>query len=388
MQLTQTQARRFLFYLHGLLERRFVGKDGAMAYIRQCGCLQFDPVDVCGQSAQLALHARVENSAGMLHALLYEDRLLFDYPDKQLSIIPIEDWPRFAPGREWARGHLRHYPQLAGLMEVARAHIARNGPVDADSLPVQGDISWWSAIHWSSSQKAARAVLEQMYSMGELVVHHKQRTRKFYDLAARHLPADLLAAPYPFADELARDCWVALRRVGGVGLLWSRFSETWGALDDTDRRAKALAHLCERGELTQVTVEGIKSPMYLRTADLPLLACAMQDHKPRCELLAPLDTLMWDRKLIQALFGFTYSWEIYTPPAKRKYGAYVLPLTYGDRFVGRAEPVVDRKAGKLIVRNIWLEPGGDARALRGAMKECFARLAAFHGVKLAALPRV
>ena len=30
------------------------------------------------------------------------------------------------------------------------------------------------------------------------------------------------------------------------------------------------------------------------------------------ELIAPLDCLMWDRRLIEALFGFAYKWEIYT----------------------------------------------------------------------------
>ena len=29
---------------------------------------------------------------------------------------------------------------------------------------------------------------------------------------------------------------------------------------------------------------------------------------------------MWDRKLIEALWGYQYSWEIYTPADKRKYG--------------------------------------------------------------------
>ena len=75
----------------------------------------------------------------------------------------------------------------------------------------------------------------------------------------------------------------------------------------------------------------------------------------RQEFLAPLDNLLWDRKLIAALFDFDYTWEVYVPKDKRKYGYYVLPLLYGERLVGRIEPVFDKKARQLTVKNIWYE---------------------------------
>ena len=73
--------------------------------------------------------------------------------------------------------------------------------------------------------------------------------------------------------------------------------------------------------------------------------------------IAPLDPLLWDKALIHTLWDFQYSWEIYTPAAKRKYGYYTLPILYGERFVGRIEAVPDRKKGILSVRGLWLEPG-------------------------------
>ncbi len=103
--LSKSQARWFLLLKHGLLEPyRFKGKRGALEYIRQAGCIQFDPVDVCGKNAELILHARVQGfKKSMLYALLYEDRALVDYPDKQLSIWPVEDWPYFARYRAAAK---------------------------------------------------------------------------------------------------------------------------------------------------------------------------------------------------------------------------------------------------------------------------------------------
>ena len=75
--------------------------------------------------------------------------------------------------------------------------------------------------------------------------------------------------------------------------------------------------------------------------------------------LAPLDPLAWDRDLLLRLWDFDYRWEVYVPAAKRRWGYYVLPLLYGDRFVGRIEPRIDRKAGALRILGLWWEDGFD-----------------------------
>ena len=75
----------------------------------------------------------------------------------------------------------------------------------------------------------------------------------------------------------------------------------------------------------------------------------------RMEFIAPLDNLIWDRKLIKALFNFDYKWEIYTPKDKRKYGYYVLPILYGLEFIGRIELKIDKKSNRLNVKDVWWE---------------------------------
>ena len=65
--------------------------------------------------------------------------------------------------------------------------------------------------------------------------------------------------------------------------------------------------------------------------------------------------MIWDRVLIKDLFDFDYTWEVYTPKIKQKYGYYVLPMLFGDRFIGRIEFEKQRKLEPLIVKNIWLE---------------------------------
>ena len=87
--------------------------------------------------------------------------------------------------------------------------------------------------------------------------------------------------------------------------------------------------------------------------------------------------MLWDRKLIEAVFGFSYRWEIYTPPEKRQYGYYVLPILYGESFAGRVEAVCDKDGQRLLVKQIWHEPG--KRLPRGALEKALVRFAHFNG---------
>ena len=388
--ISRQAARRFLLLRHGLLgEPRFVGKEGALAFVRQSGCIQFDPVDVCGRNAELTLQARVKGfSKKMLGELLYRDRLLFDYPDKELSILPIEDWPYFSRFRRVSYENGRRFEELEALENLALSYIEQNGPVDSASLPVSGKIHWHSSIHWSGDwhgrSNAARSVLEQMYSDGRLMIHHKDGARKTYDLTRRCLPSPLLQAPDPLPDDFDHLCWRVSRRVGAVGLLWDRRSDAFLGIWDMngEKRAAAFKTLREQGVLEAVPVEGIRGPLFMLAAekDLLALACSPQALKAHCAFLAPLDPLLWDRKLIEALFDFHYSWEIYTPADKRKYGYYTLPVLYGEAFVGRIEAVADGKQGVLTVKNIWLEPGvRQTKKLSAAIGTAVKRFARFNG---------
>ncbi len=205
--LSRQQARRFILSKQGLLgRRRFCGKEGAYAYIRQAGCIQFDPVDICGKNAELTLQSRVGGfRRQMLQELLYRDRRLVDYADKELSIFPAEDWPYFSAYRSRSRALGASFAGLAELERQALDHIRENGPVSADTLPIHGEIFWHSSMHWSGNwhktSQAARSVLEQLYTDGVLVIHHKEGSRKYYDLAERHLDSALLSAENPCADE-------------------------------------------------------------------------------------------------------------------------------------------------------------------------------------------
>ena len=387
--LTRKQAQLFILSKQGLLgSNRFSGKDGAYAYVRQAGCIQYDPVDVCGKNAELTLQSRVKGfRKSMLDDLLYRDRLLVDYADKELSIWPAEDWPYFSQYRDRSRRLGSGFPGLAGLEQEALSYIRENGPVSSDTLPISGEIFWHSSMHWSGNwhkkSKASRSVLEQLYTDGTLVIHHKYGSRKFYDLAERHLNPSLLTEDNPCTDNDDLLCWRVLRRIGAVGLLWNRNSPAFLGIDlKADRRAFVFSALESRGAILPAQVEGIKSTFYYLAEDDPLMQSVLagtHDKKARMEFLAPLDPLFWDKTLVTALWDFRYSWEIYTPASNRKYGYYTLPIPWGDAFIGRIETVADRKHDTLRVKNIWFEKDfRQTKKLWDSLERTLSRFARFN----------
>jgi len=81
--------------------------------------------------------------------------------------------------------------------------------------------------------------------------------------------------------------------------------------------------------------------------------------------IAPFDSLLWDTPLLASLFAFDYVWEGFFTPAKRRWGYYVLPLSFGDRLVGRIEPRIDRDRSRVEVLNLWWEDGFEPRRVDG-----------------------
>src|SRR5262249_42046219 len=96
--------------------------------------------------------------------------------------------------------------------------------------------------------------------------------------------------------------------------------------------------------------------------------------EPMVTFLAPLDPFMWDRKLVQHLFGFDYLWEVYVPEHKRRWGYYVLPLLFGDRIVGRIEPRLERTSKTLRILGTWWEKGFAPKAADGFVTQMRAAL--------------
>ena len=308
--LTNCQVRQFLLLKHGLLgKHKFIDKQGVLDFVRQAGCVQFDPVDVCGRSADITLNSRVKGyTKEMLDELLYTDRRLIDYFDKNLSIFTVEDLPVFL-FKKTSGGYAQMYDNRSGdavkrIIPLIHQLIKKRGHISAAEVDIDETIEW----HWGIMTSLPRAALESMYFSGELIIHHKTGTNKSYAPIKDHISADILNAPLPFDTEEERLAWHIKRRIGAVGLLWNRASDAWLGLNiKSAQRSAAFKKLLEDGLILEVTVDGLKDLLYICEDDRDILelVLAEEEFTPRCELIAPLDSLMWDRKLIKALFGLS-----------------------------------------------------------------------------------
>ena len=264
--LTQLQARQFILAYQGLQPSlELTGKSGVLEYIRRVGCIQYDPLDIVGHNPELVLQARVAGfHPAMLQELLYSDRKLLDGWDKMMAVYPVEDWPYFRRQREAAREYFGNSsrPVVAVLPQVRQA-IEAQGPLSSIDLQLNEIVDW----PWAPT-RLSRAALESMYFWGELVIHHKVHTRKVYDFARRHLPAELLEAADPNITAEQYQDWRVLRRIGGIGLVWAKSGDAWlGTEIKSKERAASLARLLKTGKIIEVRITDLETPFYMRSAD-------------------------------------------------------------------------------------------------------------------------
>jgi uncharacterized protein YcaQ len=384
LSITKEQARRFLLAYQGLGPSFDLdGKSGILSYIRRVGCIQFDPLNIVGHNQELILQSRIADfQPEMLHELLYRGRQLLDGWDKNMSIYSTQDWPYFYRIREAAKLDERNSaPAILTILPEVRREIEEQGPLSSADLDYEQKVDW----PWAPT-RLSRAVLESMYFQGELVIYNKTRTRKIYDLANRHLSAELLQAPDPNQTEEQYHDWYVQRRIGGIGLLWNKAGDAWLGISGikSKERSAAIHRLIEQEKILKVGVEGIAVPFYMRLGDKPYLDKVLQSESAptRAAIIAPLDNLLWDRRLVKELFDFDYRWEVYKPVSERTYGYYVLPVLYGNRFVARFEPGRDKKSGALVIKNWWWEPEvSSSENICKGLKDCFHRFTAYLGTK-------
>lgn len=381
LSISKATAQRFLLKRCGLLGKTpFRGREGVKKYIDRVGCVQYDPVDICGVNHELSLFAHVEGfTRELLNDMLYKERSLIDYFDKNMAIMKTTDWPYLSRFRE-ANRKTRSMEQIARVRDEILTLAHEKGCISSKELPYSEKVDWY----WSDT-RLSRAALEAMYFAGDLVVHHKDRAIKSYAPASDLLPKALLEAEPPCKELADMQRWQVLRRIGAVGLLPMGASDAWLGIQDlkAEARSRVFEQLLATSEICPVQVEGLKNPLYMKSNEQSLLAGC---EKPftgakHVRFLPPLDCLLWDRKVINKLFDFHYAWEIYTPQEKLQYAHYTMPVLYGQRLCGRVQLQCRRKEGVLALIQFWPEEGfAPSKAFENALHQELDRLCAFHGL--------
>ena len=347
--------------------------------IRKLGSIQFDPIAVAGRNHDLMLHARVAGYEPAWCDALYERRKIFETTNKALSFIPAEEFPwyRVNAGRKGQRFHAAALKENAAVAKRVLERIRADGPLSsADFERESGRTKNWFGL----PENAVRSVLEAYTVAGEIGLARREGNVRYYDVIERLLPAKVLAQEIPEREQLrhkqlSRHRAHGLLGAGGAGGTFARIA-------DPEVRRSLHKELVERDKLVPVEIEGLRGKRFVPAEERAQLE-APPEPPPSVAFVAPFDSVLWDTKLLAGLFGFDFVWEGFFKPEKRRWGYYVLPIVFGDRFAGRIEPRIDRDGNRVEVVGLWWEAGFAPRRAKGfvdAMRDALAAYLRFAGV--------
>lgn len=313
------------------------------------GYIQIDPINVCGRMHDLILRNRVADytEGGLMRhlhgdgaGLPAESRTAFEHhlpTDHTLVALTLDAWPylqaemrqRTRRNGSWS-GRLS--PRQKEIAKRVITEISARGPLSSEDFADTGRArSVWGAA------TMAKATLQKLFFHGQLLISRRgEGNRRFYDLPGHVLPAKILNLPEPTLQETAR--WEALLKLRQRRL--------------TPLKRGELPHVADL--VQSIAVENCPTLFCLKS-DLPLLneisnlKFEISNQRREALLLAPLDPLIYHRGVTAALWNYDYTWEVYTPPAKRQRGYYALPVLAGTELVGHVDPKADRPVRRLRV---------------------------------------
>ena len=313
--------------------------------VRQTGALQLDPTSAVARSELLVLWSRLGRyPAAKLDRLLWEERALFTW---RAFLHPVEDWPLVAaagscfPDYEGIAAWLR---DNAAFERYVLATLKREGPTPQSELEDRS-VRPWESTGWTHGKNVSQ-LLEFLWAQGKVLVAARRGQERVWDLAERVVPP---ARPLSPEDAALGHLDQRFRQLGPMTEAGYKRVPTLRGLSLAD----AFARLVRDGVLVGCAIDGVRGTWYVHR-DLLEPARAFRG---RTTLLSPFDPLVYDRKRAQELWSFRYRLEIYVPAAKREFGYFVLPILHRDRLVGRIDPLFDRKAGVLRVRQVYAEEG-------------------------------
>lgn len=393
--ISSEHARRFLVARHLLAPPRSLPArpEAVLDVVERLGSLQFDPLEVPGaRNHDLVLHARIGGyRRGWCEAWLYgPDRRLIELYNKSLNILPMHELPHYRISWQRFAAAFEENGILVEQADVAQAILRRlktDAPLSTAAFSEHAHaVDWW----WAPT-RASRAVMEALFVTGRIGIARRDGNRRFYDLIERLVPPELLKRRESEEDAMTHRLLSRFRAVGLTTPVGTQ-TEVMYSAGNTAERARRTERLVDEGRLLPIEVEGLARTRYVVAEDAAILDATAEPNgaPPAVSLLAPLDPLVWDRRMLRELWNFDYLWEVYVPERKRRWGYYVLPILFGDRFVGRIEPRLDRASGTLRILGIWFEPGlepMDAPGFVPALRDAVEAYREFVGATKVAWPR-
>lgn len=354
--------------------------------VSHLGYVQIDTIAAVERAHHHVLWTRCPGyQSGDLHRLQAEERAVFEYWGHAMSYLSMADYRYFLPRMDnfhnprspWAVYQLG---KAAHLLAPVLERIRQEGPLgaaDFESDRKKGG-TWWD---W----KPAKVALELLFWRGDLMISERRNFQKIYDLTERVLPREI-DTRFPEPEEVGRFLAVGALRSLGVATEREvlRFMQP-ATTRDSDWLAvgkavvaQALHALVEGGKAEAVHLEGTKGPIHYTLTGPDGKEESPPEARP-LHILSPFDNLVIQRERTKRLFDFDYMLECYVPEPKRRWGYFVLPLLWGETFVGRLDAKADRRTQTLEVRSLYVETDPVPDGLIPALAHSLWRYARFNG---------
>ncbi len=351
------QARRIALAAQGLDKGRPAGPVTSRTVGRTFARLQLvqiDSVNVLSRSHFLPFFSRLGNyDRSILQRMASQHpRRMMEYWAHEASFIRPEHFQDLLlwQKRTWVGASAMDPALREAVTGKILETLARGRPMTAAQLTASiGHVEDRLNDNWGWNWNAVKRVLEHLFEAG--IISAASRTEQFerrYALTARVVPNRLAGQDRSDPTEAMDRLIDAAAQAHGIGTV-KCFADYFRT--PVKAAASSVEHLLRAGRLEPVTVAGWDRQVFLHTsARIPRRTAGRA-------LLSPFDSLVFERRRLEELFGFHYRIEIYTPKHRRRFGYYVLPFLLGDTIVARVDLKADREAGKLLVRSAYGEPG-------------------------------
>jgi uncharacterized protein YcaQ len=282
--------------------------------IDRLGFVQADPIRAPARAQELTLRHRVADyRTGDLDrryaALHLEEDFLYAYG--------------FMPRSTWELLHPRGQRALSASEQTVLDLVSASKRIHPREL--EAHLGRAREVNgWGGYSKTTTRNLERLHYLGLIRVAGRENGIRLYaptGLAEHQLdPAErlrrltlMLAAMFQPVSE--RSLRSALMHVG-------HYSKP-----DLPGLRTVIKTLLQSGDLDSAEVDGVR---YL----WPAGKVRRPEPEATVRFLAPFDPIAFDRRRIEHLWGWTYRFEAYTPPLKRKLGYYAMPLLWRDDLIG------------------------------------------------------
>jgi len=344
---TKAQAKAYLLTYHNINTNQSMS---IQSLFNRLHSIQYDPIHVVGYNHDLVCHARIHDyTLGDLDDHIYNHKTYIDHWDRIASIIDIKDYENLSfirqeKAKRLYDGVLKTYQIDLDTYSKNILYLFDQGPLNTKEI----DLGVHKNASWKKNSPSLY-VLEYLMYQSKLAIDQRVRNQRSFDQF--HRVYSKLSKRNAFEDLDSFLLYYLKRRIDVVGMTWNMTHNQLGNPFLTSKKTRQyyFDQLVIKELVTEVIVEDLPYTFYI-PKDVNLDGITLEEN---VTFLSPLDNMIWDRKLIQVLFDFNYTWEIYVPKEKRRYGYYVLPMILKDQFIGRIE--FDVKDEVVAIKNIWLE---------------------------------